>query len=110
MTDVTTGTDASPQPARKPLSDATTSVEAKPFGEGTASTVGAEPAGATSGASEPGILVSGVGLAQAKAGEAREWASQQKDVLASKVRDNPIGSSAIVFGAGVLLGLLLNRR
>jgi cobalamin biosynthesis Mg chelatase CobN len=124
MTDVTSGATGA-QPARKTSqADATQTAETKPFaGVASASTsdsvIGATPSsGSTTesgssgsaGGAESGVLVQGVELAQAKADEAREWAQRQKDVLAARVRENPVGSSAVVFGAGVILGLLLARR
>jgi hypothetical protein len=119
MTDVTRVTGDDTNAARNTLADDAVlgAAESGSFGGPAAasiSQIGADVAGegpVTADAPvQPGLLVSSVEIAQARADEARRWAAQQKDVLSARVRENPVGSSAVVFGAGVLLGLLLNRR
>lgn len=78
--------------------------EARSFGTGsTGGSLGA-------GQSESGLLTQGLDTAQAKAQQARQWASQQGETFKQRVTAKPVESSVAVFGVGLIVGLLLARR
>ena len=47
---------------------------------------------------------------QARAGQAREWATHQTDVARQTVVERPFASAGAAFAAGLVFGLLLARR
>lgn len=85
-------------------------------GRGGSRTAGAFAAGSTGGASagglseEDSVALAALEAAQVRARIVRDWALSRRDEERDHVRSHPIGSSAIVFGAGMIFGLLLARR
>lgn len=53
---------------------------------------------------------SGVDNAQARIQDIQDWANQQQDTARERIREHPLTSVAVTFGAGMLLGMLLSRR
>jgi len=72
---------------------------------------GTAGAGTDGGLSEEdSVALAALEAAQARARTLRDWALTRRDEARDAVRMHPIGSSAIVFGAGMIFGLLLARR
>ena len=72
---------------------------------------GSTGAAAGSGLSEDdSVALAALEAAQLRARTVRDWALSRRDEARDHVRSHPIGSSAIVFGAGMIFGLLLARR
>lgn len=65
---------------------------------------------ASSLSEEDSVALAALEAAQARARSLRDWAMMRRDEAGEAVRANPIGSSVMVFGAGMILGLLLARR
>ena len=59
---------------------------------------------------EDSILLAGLDEAHARAQAVRDWALIRREEAKDAVRTHPLGSSVIVFGAGMIFGLLLARR
>jgi ElaB/YqjD/DUF883 family membrane-anchored ribosome-binding protein len=53
---------------------------------------------------------SGMDNAQARMQDIQDWASQQQDTARERIREHPLTSMAITFGAGMLFGMLMARR
>jgi len=94
--------------------------EAKAFtGGGTTGTSGASKRTASATAASAGVAAEGdqdsavlplVEAAQARVDEARVWASSQAERARDRVVAEPFKSTAVVFAAGMFVGLLLARR
>lgn len=71
----------------------------------------AAPAGSAPGLSEEdSLLVAGLDQATARAQALRDWALIRREEAKDAVRTHPLGSSVVVFAAGMIFGLLLARR
>jgi ElaB/YqjD/DUF883 family membrane-anchored ribosome-binding protein len=55
-------------------------------------------------------LSTGMDTAQARMKDFQQWAGVQNETARERIRESPMTAVAVTFGAGVLLGLLLNRR
>lgn len=73
----------------------------------------AKPAAAKPGSGlseEDSVLVAGIDEAAARAQALRDWALIRREEAKDAVRAHPLGSSVMVFAAGMIFGLLLARR
>ena len=68
----------------------------------------AKPAPALS--EEDSLLLAGLDRAHARAQAVRDWALIRREEAKDAVRTHPLGSSVVVFAAGMIFGLLLARR
>ena len=59
---------------------------------------------------EDSVLVAGLEKAQSTATDLRAWAWLRQEEARDAVRSHPLVSSVMVFGAGMIFGLLLARR
>ncbi len=59
---------------------------------------------------EDSVLLAGLESVQSRAEALRDWALIRREEAKDAVRTHPLGSSVIVFGAGMIFGLLLARR
>ena len=59
---------------------------------------------------EDSLLVAGLDHATARAQALRDWALIRREEAKDAVRTHPLGSSVVVFAAGMIFGLLLARR
>lgn len=87
--------------------------EASGGAQGTSARSGGGAASSRSGgdlSEEDSVALAALDAAQERARHVRDWARMRRDAASEAVRTNPIGSSVIVFGAGMILGLLLARR
>jgi hypothetical protein len=69
---------------------------------------GARPAPSLS--EEDSILLAGIDRAEAEAVRLRGWAELRRREAHDTIRTHPLGSSVVVFAAGMIFGLLLARR
>jgi hypothetical protein len=93
-----------PQPPRRRVKPASAP------GGASASASGASSPGTGSDETDESLLVAGIETAQAKADELRRWADVKTAEASERIRANPIGSAAVIFGVGLLAGMFLNRR
>lgn len=56
------------------------------------------------------VLLAGLDEAHARAQALRDWALIRREEAKDAVRTHPLGSSVVVFAAGMIFGLLLARR
>lgn len=56
------------------------------------------------------VLIAGIDRAEEQAERLRAWALIRREEAKDAVRTHPLGSSVIVFAAGMIFGLLLARR
>ncbi|MBX7247870.1 MAG: hypothetical protein K1X35_02340 [Caulobacteraceae bacterium] len=56
------------------------------------------------------ILVAGIDRAEEEAARLRAWAQIRREEAKDAIRTHPLGSSVVVFAAGMIFGLLLARR
>ena len=56
------------------------------------------------------VLIAGIDRAEEQADRLRAWALIRREEAKDAVRTHPLGSSVIVFAAGMIFGLLLSRR
>jgi len=103
----------------KAFSGATDQFGAGAGGGGTTGTSGATKRSTASTAASAGVAAEGdqdsavlplVEAAQARVDEARVWASSQAERARDRVVAEPFKSTAVVFAAGMFVGLLLARR
>jgi ElaB/YqjD/DUF883 family membrane-anchored ribosome-binding protein len=59
---------------------------------------------------EDSVLIAGLDEAHARAEAVRDWALIRREEAKDAVRTHPLGSSVVVFAAGMIFGLLLARR
>jgi ElaB/YqjD/DUF883 family membrane-anchored ribosome-binding protein len=52
----------------------------------------------------------GMDSAQARVQDLQDWAGHQQETARERIREHPLTSVAVTFGAGMLLGMLLSRR
>ena len=69
----------------------------------------AKPSGATL-SEEDSLLLTGLDQAAERAQALCDWALIRREEATDAVRTHPLGSSVIVFAAGMIFGLLLARR
>ena len=74
----------------------------------------ARPARASSAkstlAEKDSVLIAGIDRAEEQAERLRAWALIRREEAKDAVRTHPLGSSVMVFAAGMIFGLLLARR
>ena len=68
----------------------------------------AKPAASLS--EDESLLIAGIDQAAERAQALRDWALIRREEAKDAVRTHPLGSSVIVFAAGLIFGLLLARR
>jgi len=56
------------------------------------------------------VLIAGIDRAEAEAARLRAWARIRREKAREAIRTHPLGSSVMVFAAGMIFGLLLARR
>lgn len=56
------------------------------------------------------VLIAGMDEARARAAQIRDWAAIRRQEARDAVRTHPLGSSVMVFAAGMIFGLLMARR
>jgi hypothetical protein len=61
-------------------------------------------------AEKDSVLIAGIDRAEEQAERLRDWALIRREEAKDAVRTHPLGSSVIVFAAGMIFGLLLARR
>lgn len=61
-------------------------------------------------AEKDSVLIAGIDRAEEQAERLRAWALIRREEAKDAVRTHPLGSSVIVFAAGMIFGLLLARR
>jgi len=61
-------------------------------------------------AAKDSVLLAGMDEAAVRAQQVRDWALIRREEARDAVRTHPLGSSVIVFGAGMIFGLLMARR
>lgn len=74
---------------------------------------GARPAAARPAPSlseDDSVLIAGIDRAEAEAARLRAWAQIRREKAKEAIRTHPLGSSVMVFAAGMIFGLLLARR
>lgn len=82
----------------------------------TAGKTAAAATGRKAAAPEPGlseddsVLIAGIDEARARAVQFKDWASVRRQEARDAVRTHPLGSSVMVFAAGMIFGLLMARR
>lgn len=59
---------------------------------------------------EDSVLIAGIDRAEEQAERLRAWALIRREEAKDAVRTHPLGSSVIVFAAGMIFGLLMARR
>lgn len=69
----------------------------------------ASNAGLTSLAPEDSVLVKGIDSAQETSRQVRETLKTQAEAASEKIRAQPLASAGVVFAAGLLFGMLMNR-
>ena len=79
---------------------------ARPAGNPTPGSTRAKPALSE----KDSVLIAGIDRAEEQAERLRAWALIRREEAKDAVRTHPLGSSVIVFAAGMIFGLLLARR
>ena len=56
------------------------------------------------------VLVNSIETVEAFADEGVHWLQERGAIAREAIRENPLGVTSAIFGAGMLVGMLLNRR